>query len=102
MNHSPAENGDGQTQARVTNTATRWYVSSLVFGMIGFLVLQRIGVMELGLDASVVPLYFVLFFVFEYLVFGDRDDVPRLGFQNTISIVFGSLTLIAVFIMLVL
>lgn len=102
MNHSPAENGDEQTQPRVTNTATKWYVSSLVFGMIGFLMLQRIGVMELGLDASVLPLYFVLFFAFEYLVFGDRDDVPRLEFQNTISIVFGILALIAVFIMMVL
>ena len=100
MKHTQTENSDKQDHSRVINPATRWYVSYLVFGMIGFLALQRIGVMMLGLDSVVLPLYFVLLFTFDYLVFGDRDDVPRLKFQNAISIVFGVLALIAALVIM--
>ena len=83
----------------MNGAAAKWYLSYLVAGGIVILALQEC-VLTFDLPQTVVSLFCVLLFIVEYLVFGDRDDVPRPKWFTPLSLFIGTSILAITFIMM--
>ena len=83
----------------MNGAAAKWYLSYLVAGVFVIFALQEC-VLTFDLPQTVVALFCVLFCIVEYLVFGDRDDVPRLKWFTPLSLFTGISILAITFIMM--
>ena len=83
----------------MNGVAANCYLSYLAAGIFVIFTLQEC-VLAFDLPQTVVALFCVLFCIVEYLVFGDRDDVPRLKWFTPISLFTGISILVITFIMM--
>ena len=83
----------------MNGVAAKCYLSYLAAGVFVIFALQGC-VLTYDLPQIVVALFCVLFFIVEYLVFGDRDDVPRPKWFTPLSLFIGISILAITFIMM--
>ena len=84
---------------RENGVAAKCYLSYLAAGVFVIVTLQGC-VLTFDLPQTVVALFCVLLFIVEYLIFGDRDDVPRLKSSTPLSLFIGISILAITFIMM--